>query len=516
MSTTYVSAKRLAFTLFFVSLITLVGGATAQPQISVSELSSATANSAQRTSIDSLRPAPLGSLTLSPLAGRSLAVAPVALPPQAQALMQFRSGGHVLGFTSEGMLVAGSDRLLKVSFAGAQLATPEAVASKAVNGILRSTYTQAPGAKVEAIRLVYNVPIEITPEGALTLAFATGTMHESAPIAWQVIEGQQRPVTVAFHKLPNNELGFRVGKHDPAQPLIIDPTLTWNSFLGGAGFDFGSSIATDTSGNVYVTGQSGATWGAPVRAFSGRNDAFVARLSAATGALTWNTFLGGAGSEFGYGIATDASGNVYVTGQGTATWGTPVRDYTAESDAFAARLDAATGVLTWNTFLKNTSSEFGFGIATDASGNVYVTGDGTTTWSAPVRAYSGGQDAFVARLAAPAPTFSAAASGTTRNLTLSASINIDGADAGRNGNVYLAAAVGNALFLHNGASWVPWSGGPLPIYSVGLLANQSIELVRNADLSAFVGTQIYVGYGLSENDMLANRKFGLVYTFGTN
>ena len=50
-----------------------------------------------------------------------------AKPPQARALMQFRSGGHVLGFTREGVLVAGRDHLLKVSFAGAQAATPEAV-----------------------------------------------------------------------------------------------------------------------------------------------------------------------------------------------------------------------------------------------------------------------------------------------------------------------------------------------------------------------------------------------------
>ena len=114
--------------------------------------------------------------------------------------------------------------------------------------------------------------------------------------------------------------------------------------------------------------------------------------------------------------------------------------------------------------------------------------------------------------AAPAPTFSATTSGTTSNLTLTAILSIGDADVGQDGNVYLAATVGSAVFLHNGASFVLWSGGPLPVFSVERLANRSIEVVRNANLSTLVGTQIYVGYGLSESDMLTNGKFGLVYT----
>ena len=117
-------------------------------------------------------------------------------------------------------------------------------------------------------------------------------------------------------------------------------------------------------------------------------------------------------------------------------------------------------------------------------------------------------------LASPAPTFSATASGTTSNLTLIANMSIGDADVGRNGNVYLSAAVGSAWFVHNGVSWVSWSGGALPVFSAGVLANQSIEVVRNANLSTLVGTQVYVGYGLSERDMLTNGKYGLVYTVG--
>ena len=114
--------------------------------------------------------------------------------------------------------------------------------------------------------------------------------------------------------------------------------------------------------------------------------------------------------------------------------------------------------------------------------------------------------------AAPTPAFSATASGAASNLTLTASLGIGDADVGQPGNVYLAADTGSAWFVHNGAGWVSWSGGPLPVYSAGTLTNRSIEAARNADLSALGGTQVYVGYGRSESDMLANGKYGLVYT----
>ncbi len=114
--------------------------------------------------------------------------------------------------------------------------------------------------------------------------------------------------------------------------------------------------------------------------------------------------------------------------------------------------------------------------------------------------------------AAQMPAFSATANGTTTNLTLTASLSISDVDAGQPGNIYLVASTGNAWFVHNGAGWVSWSGGPLPVYAVGQLTSRSIEVVRNANLSTLVGTQVYVGYGLSESDMLTNGKYGLVYT----
>jgi len=201
------------------------------------------------------------------------------------------------------------------------------------------------------------------------------------------------------------EVGFNAGSDDSRYPLVIDQAPSWKTFLGGSSIDYGYGIAVDTSGNVYVTGYSNATWGAPVRPFSGSNgtaDAFVAKLNN-SGVLQWNTFLGESSNDVGRGIAVDTSGDVYVTGDSGSTWGSPVRPFSGSSgtpNAFVAKLNNS-GVLQWNTFLGGSVNDVGQGIAVGTSGDVYVTGGSNKTWGSPIRPFDNSpfnDDAFVAKL----------------------------------------------------------------------------------------------------------------------
>jgi hypothetical protein len=100
---------------------------------------------------------------------------------------------------------------------------------------------------------------------------------------------------------------------------VAGPTLTWNAFLGSADYDIGLGLASDGARNVYVAGTSHSTWGSPVRAHSGGDDGFVAKLNSITGNLLWNTFLGSGQRDQAVGIASDASGNLVVVGRSKAT-----------------------------------------------------------------------------------------------------------------------------------------------------------------------------------------------------
>ncbi len=344
--------------------------------------------------------------------------------------LQFTAGGQIVAFSSRDLYVASGSHALRIEFVGAHEVSPIAtgptgpegkaapldrvtypgiwsgitLAYDAPSGQLRSTYTIAPGADPAMIRLRYNAPVAVDPGGELRIAFTSGAMRESAPVAWQDVKGRRVPVAVAFRIASEKEMGFALGPYDETRPLVIDPTLTWHVLLGGAFIDIASGIAVDASGNVYVTGQSGGTWGDPIRALTGGSDAFVAKLDT-NGDLAWNTFLGGASFDSGNGIAVDASSNIYVTGTSGVTWGAPIRPFSADSEAFVAKLDT-NGALVWNTFLGGAGlpwaqlpgNDYGNAIAVDANGNSYVTGASVGEWGAPIDLGSGGDNAFVAKL----------------------------------------------------------------------------------------------------------------------
>ncbi|MBU0661759.1 SBBP repeat-containing protein [Patescibacteria group bacterium] len=384
----------------------------------------------------------VSTLGVTPAQAVSAAAEPQPQVVEASSMLQFTSGGHALGFTADGMYAATGSHALHVDFVGANKNQPQSNSPASADGqaaalnrvayanlwdgvtlvyaagagsVYATTYTLVPGADAKNIRLRYNAPVTVNKNGTLNIAFETGALTESAPIAWQDINGRRVNVDVTFSLSPRErgrgegEISFALGKYNPGYPLTIDPTLTWTTFLGGSGQDYGNSIAVSGT-DVYVTGASSATWGCvvpsppcTVQAYTAStSDAFVAKLDS-SGALTWNTFLGGSGlggigADGGNSIAVDSSGNVYVSGTSGATWGSPVlAHYGSGQDAFAAKLNPS-GALQWNTFLGGMDTDVGRSIALDGSGNVYVGGESNRFWGNPVRAYSAFSDAFVAKL----------------------------------------------------------------------------------------------------------------------
>jgi photosystem II stability/assembly factor-like uncharacterized protein len=164
--------------------------------------------------------------------------------------------------------------------------------------------------------------------------------------------------------------------------------LIYGTFLGGSAGDFGYGLALDSAGNAYVTGATGSsdflTANAAQPALNGINDAFVAKVNSSGSALLYSTYLGGSGSETGFAIAVDASGNAYVTGNTQSTnfpLATPFQSTLAGQfggDAFATKLNS-NGSLVYSTYLGGNDIDSGFAIAADSSGNAYITGSTTSS-----------------------------------------------------------------------------------------------------------------------------------------
>ena len=190
---------------------------------------------------------------------------------------------------------------------------------------LEHDFVVAPGANPGRIRVAIEGAdkLELDPEGDLLLHASSGDVHLRKPIVYQETHGVRQEVAGSYILHSRNphwaEVGFEVASYDATRPLVIDPVLAYSiSYLGGADTDFGNGIAVDSAGNAYVTGSTNSTnfpTGSPFQGTNGGgSDAFVAKLNAAGSALVYSTYLGGSSNDNGYGIAVDSSGNAYVTG----------------------------------------------------------------------------------------------------------------------------------------------------------------------------------------------------------
>jgi len=166
-------------------------------------------------------------------------------------------------------------------------------------------------------------------------------------------------------------------------------TKQWTNQLGSSSRDSANDVATDSSGNIYVTGTT--YWELDGNTSAGKADLFVVKYDS-SGTWQWTKQNGTDRYDEARGVATDSSGNVYVTGytEGGLDGNTSV----GKADLFVVKYNSS-GTKQWTKQLGTWDSDFANGVATDSSGNVYVTGstyrnlDGNTS--------AGNADLFVVK-----------------------------------------------------------------------------------------------------------------------
>ena len=195
--------------------------------------------------------------------------------------------------------------------------------------------------------------------------------------------------------------------------------LVYAGYIGGADYDEGRGIAVDSAGNAYVTGFTGSDQtsfpvkvGPDVTYNLGIQDAFVAKVKADGTALIYAGYIGGDGDfDFGEAIAVDSAGNAYVAGFTDSDETTfPVKVgpgliHGGADDAFVAKVKSDGSGFVYVGYIGGAGNDAAFGIAVDAAGSAYITGDtdsDETTF--PVKAvpgliFRGGiNDTFVAKV----------------------------------------------------------------------------------------------------------------------
>ncbi len=234
------------------------------------------------------------------------------------------------------------------------------------------------------------------------------TWREERLESWQDLpDGSHRPVASRFH-LRGQCVGFATEAVDPSLPLVIDPELTFSTYLGGGMFDAITALAADPQGNTYLGGWTESSdfpfVGGMQPASGGRIDGFVAKVNA-SGQLVYSTYFGGTNEDRVQAIAVDASGVVTFAGLTNSTnipVQIPARGALAGGrDAFLARLSAAGNQLVFSTYLGGTGHDAALAVAIDSSGNAVVAGETASTDFPAHNAYlsslGGSVDGFLTR-----------------------------------------------------------------------------------------------------------------------
>jgi hypothetical protein len=216
------------------------------------------------------------------------------------------------------------------------------------------------------------------------------------PYAYQKVGSGSKAVAADYELTAGGKVRLHLGDYDRNAELIIDPVVGYASYLGGSGADIGNGIAVDSTGAVYVTGQTCSTsitssetvYGdAPGSTNSNVGelcDAFVTKYNKNGTGYLYTTLLGGStptgATASGNGIALDSSDQAYIVGTTNIenmpdTPASPsLGSYQGgDSDAFIAILNVD-GTLQRSSYLGGRNADAGYGIAVDQSANVVVVG----------------------------------------------------------------------------------------------------------------------------------------------
>jgi hypothetical protein len=381
--------------------------------------------------------------------------------------------------------------------------------------------------ELEALRDQTETRIRIDAYGNLVLPTEGGEVRFHKPRVYQLISDSGTQTVKSYvdsnYVLKDgHRIGFEVAAYDAGRALIIDPVLSYSSYLGGSMDDFGNAITVDSAGNIYVTGGTTSsdfptTAGVYQTSYGGADggyqsvngDVFVTKLSPSGSTLVYSTYLGGSGDDNAYGIVVDATGNVYLTG-GTNSSNFPVTlgAYQPSSggltDVFVTKLNSLGSSLLYSTHIGvATEGIRGFGIAVDGAGSAYVTGNAGPGFPTTPGAFQTGSGAFTSAYvmklnpAGSAADYSTFLSGGTTDYGESIAVDT-------NGNAFVTGYASSPGFPTTPGGFQTVLGGGVDAFVT----------VLNPTGSALVYSTFLGGTGNEEGFRIEVDSFGMAYVTG--
>ena len=263
-------------------------------------------------------------------------------------------------------------------------------------GRLEYDFVIAPGANPSQVGISFAGArgLRVEANGDLSMRVGAGEIRQLRPVIYQEVDGVRRPVMGSYVLRGQNKVGFLLGHYDPGKALVIDPVLSYSTYIGGSDADYSEAVAVDGSGNAYISGYTRSvnfptTPGALKSNPNFGYNVFVSKLNATGTALLYSTYVGGNGQELNVSLAVDAAGQAYLAGQTSSnnfptTPGAYQTMRAGNLDVFVSKLNAEGNGFAYSTLVGSGDNDDATSIAVDAAGNAYVTG---STGSNPTGLY---------------------------------------------------------------------------------------------------------------------------------
>jgi len=284
------------------------------------------------------------------------------------------------------------------------------------DGKLKSTFYVAPGVDPSAIVWRYkgasNVNIDEVGNLIITLSSPVKgepgmTLIEQAPIAWQEVNGNRVMVAVQYaldkKDKKDNKISFVLPDgYDTTLPLVIDPVMSYSTYLGGGKTEQADAVTLDADCNVYLTGTTSSLDFPTVDPFQTNkpnSDVFVSKLNAAGDTLLYSTYIGGNGADHAWGINLDSQGRITLVGETESSDFPTLNAYdntyeagTCENgdpcdDIFVTQLLTDGSALRYSTYMGGTGDEEATSMGVGPDDNIHLTGWTKSSTFPTVNAY---------------------------------------------------------------------------------------------------------------------------------
>ena len=292
-------------------------------------------------------------------------------------------------------------------------------------GQLEYDFRVAPGAEPSQIALSFQGASTRIESGDLMLSTDQGEVRFHAPRVYQQDGNARKTIAGSFRQVADSKIGFTIGDYDHSRELIIDPVLSYSTYIGGSnGVESFVKVAVDSSGLIYLAGSTNSTDFPPTTpttpefqptlGAAGAQNLFIAVINPTltattqpgyiTSQLLYATYLGGSGTDFPAGIALSTNLDQFTTGIDIYVAGTtsspnfptdtsgssglaPFQGGPEEAGThgFVTRLNvsafttAGVSTLRYSTYLSGNGTDKVTGLAIDNAGNAFVTGTTTST-----------------------------------------------------------------------------------------------------------------------------------------